>query len=134
MAIQDDTGLGRPVSVSRDELSFLADAVIKCGKLDEYAEMLAGAFEVALRWRYGGLDFPPEAALREVLSMLKAQNRILEYEVRSSGPLVLATFTTPSRSVGEVLASSLIKLMKPMSNSSTLRSAGTTFLIEVRRK
>ena len=51
MAFQDDTGLGRPVSVSRDELNFLTDAVIKCGKLNDYAEMLANAFEVALKWR-----------------------------------------------------------------------------------
>ncbi len=133
MALQDDIGVGRPVYISRDELSFLAEVVMSCGRQDEYAEMLSHIFEVALRWRYGKLDLPPEVVLREVLSLLSTQNRILEYEVKTSGPAVIASFSAPSKSVGTVISLSLAKLLNSIGVSTRVRSAGTTFLIEVRK-
>ncbi len=133
MALQDDIGVGKPVYISRDELNFLAEAAISCGKQDEYAEMLSRILEVALRWRYGKLDLPPEAAMTEILSLLSTQNRILEYEVKSGGSSTIATFSAPSKAVGTVICLSLAKLLNTIGASTRVKSAGTTFLIEVRK-
>lgn len=133
MAMQDEIGVGRPVYISRDELAFLAEAVMSCGKQDEYAETISRILEVALRWRFGDLDLPPELILKEALNLLSAQNRILEFKVRAAGSSTVASFTATSRAVGETVSASLTKLLNSVGAITRTRSAGSTFLIEVRR-
>ena len=132
MALHDEVGVGRPVHLSRDEHAFLARAVVECGLLEEYSEMLANILGVALRWRFGASDIPAEVAVREALSILNTQNRVLDFEVRVNGPAVLASFSTPSPHVGEVIAASITKLLTSMGRKARTRSAGSTVLIEVR--
>lgn len=133
MALQDEMSTGKQVRITLDELNFLTEAVTECGRQDEYADLLSRIFEVVLMWRFGGLDIPPEAALREVMSMLRMQNRILEYDVRVVDNLVVTSFTAPSKAVGTAIGMALVRLLNSVGAKTELRSVGTTFLVEVRR-
>lgn len=134
MAVQDEAGLGRPVHIPRDEFSFLVEAVVACGKKEVYAEIMSKFLEVSLRWRFGDLDLPPGVILKEALSLLSIQNKILEFKVRSDGSSAVASFTAVNRTVGDAVSASIIKLLNSVGARVSARSAGTTYLVEVREK